>query len=125
VFEPGRITIQYVATGLIPWCAATIAVVEATGVDDEEKNRLSPPVVFTGDAADLARFAYGAMQGQLARARDEVVGPWSAASRLNPGQAAPDHADDPDVAESQAFIKEHVPAALKNLERAAAVDSRV
>ena len=31
VFEPGRITIQYVAMGLIPWCAATIGFVESTG----------------------------------------------------------------------------------------------
>jgi hypothetical protein len=119
VFEPGRITIQYVTTGLIPWCAATIAVVESTGVPDEEKNRLCPPVVFSGDAADLARFAYCAMQGQVARARDEVVGPWSAASRLNPGQAALEHTDDPDVAESRAFVAEHLPAALSNLEIAA------
>jgi hypothetical protein len=124
VFEPGRITIQYVTTGLIPWCAATIAVVESTGLDDEEKNRLCPPVVFSGDAADLARFAYGAMQGQVARARDEVVGPWSAASRLNPGQAALEHIDDADVAESRAFMIEHLPAALENLERAAAVEIR-
>jgi hypothetical protein len=124
VFEPGRITIQYVTTGLIGWCAATIAVVESTGRDDEEKNRLCPPVVFSGDAADLVRFAYSAMQGQVARSGDDVVGPWSAASRLNPGQAALDHLDDPDVAESLAFTKEHLQAALTNLERAAAVEGR-
>ena len=124
VFEPGRITIQYVTTGLIPWCAATIAVVESTGVDDEEKNRLCPPVVFSGDAADLVRFAYSAMQGQVARARDEAVGPWSAASRLNPAQAALDHIDDPDVAESLAFMKEHTQAALRNLERVTAIGRR-
>ena len=124
VFEPGRITIQYVTTGLIPWCAATIAVVESTGVPDEEKNRLCPPVVFSGDADDLVRFAYSAMQGQVARARDEAVGPLIAASRLNPAQAALDHIDDPDVAESLAFTKEHAQAALRNLERAAAGESR-
>ena len=120
VFEPGRITIQYVTTGLIPWCAATIAVAESTGLDDEEKNRLCPPVVFSGNAADLMRFAYSAMQGQVARARDEVVGPWSAASRLNPAQAASDHMDDADVVESLAFTKEHTQAALENLERVTA-----
>ena len=124
VFGPGRITIQYVTTGLIPWCAATIAVVESTGRGDEEKNRLCPPVVFSGDPADLVRFAYTAMQGQIARAGDEVVGPWSAATRLNPAQAAPEHLDDTDVAESLAFMKEHLQAALNNLERAAAVGSR-
>jgi hypothetical protein len=124
VFEPGRITIQYVATGLIPWCAATIAVVESTGLDDDGKNRLCPPVVHSGDAADLVRFAYSAMQGAVARAGDETVGPWSAASRLNPAQAALDRSDDPDVAASLAFTKEHTQAALENLERAAAVEGR-
>ena len=124
VFQRGRITIQYVSTGLIPWCAATIAVVESTGLDDEQKNRLCPPVVFSGDAADLVRFAYSAMQGQVARARDEVVGPWSAASRLNPAQAALEHIDDADVSESLAFTKEHTQAALRNLERAATVERR-
>jgi hypothetical protein len=63
-------------------------------------------------------------QGQVARARDEVVGPWSAASRLNPAHAALEHIDDADVAESLAFTKEHTRAALRNLERAAAVESR-
>ena len=124
MFEPGRITIQYVTTGLIPWCAATIAVVESTGLDDTAKNRLCPPVVFSGDPADLVRFAYSAMQGQIARAHDDVVGPWSAATRLNPAQAALEHIDDPDVAESLAFTKEHMQAALRNLERVAAVESR-
>ena len=30
VFEPGRVTIQYVAVGFLPWCAATIGFVEST-----------------------------------------------------------------------------------------------
>ena len=100
MFEPGRITIQYVAIG--PHTVVRrrdCGFIESTGIHDEEKNRLCPPVVFTGDVADLVRFAYSAMQGQVARAGDEAVGPWSAASRLNPAQAAPDHMDDPDVAE--------------------------
>ena len=119
VFEPGRITIQYVAVGFLPWCAATIGFVESTGLDDEDKNRLCPPVVFSGDVADLPSLAYAAMQGQVARARHEAVGPWNAATRLNPARAAPDHIDDPDVAESLAFMIEHTREALKNLERTA------
>ena len=121
VFEPGRITIQYVGVGFLPWCAATIGFVESAGLDDEERNRLCPPVVFTGDAADLARLAHPAIQGQVARARHETVGPWSLASRLNPARAALDHIDDADVAESLAFVIEHTREALANLERAAGV----
>jgi hypothetical protein len=124
VFEPGRITIQYLAVGLLPWCAATIGFVESTEIHDEEKNRLCPPVVFSGDVADLARLAHSAMQGQVARARDEVVGPWNAASRLNPARAALDHINDADVADSLTFIIEHTREALTNLQRAAARKSR-
>jgi hypothetical protein len=123
VFEPGRITIQYVVVGFLPWCAATIGFLEATGESDEEKNRLSPPVVFSGDAADLARLAYPAMKGFVARARDETVGPWLATSRLNPARAALDHIDEPDVSDSLAFVIEHTREALANLERVAAVQS--
>ena len=120
VFERGRITIQYIGVGFLPWCAATIGFVESVGLDDEEMNRLCPPVVFSGDAGDLARLAYVAMQGQVARVRHEVVGPWNAVSRLNPARAALDHIEDVDVADSLAFTIEHTREALKNLERAAA-----
>jgi hypothetical protein len=124
VFERERITIQYVAVGFLPWRAATIGFVETTGLDDKEKNRLCPPVVVSGDAADLARLAYAAMQGQVARVRAEAVGPWNAASRLNPAGAALDHIDDADVTESLASMIEHTREALKNLERTATVDAR-
>jgi NAD(P)-binding Rossmann-like domain len=120
VFEPGRITIQYVAVGFLPWCAATIAFVASTGLDDEEKNRLCPPVVFSGDATDLTRLAYAGLQGQVARVRHEVVGPWNQASRLNPARAVFDHIEDSKVAESLAFIVENTRDALKNLDRATA-----
>jgi hypothetical protein len=89
VFEPGRITIQYLAVGFLPWCAATVGFVESTGLGDEEKNRLCPPVVFSGVVADLPRLAYAAMQGQVARVRHEAVGRWTSASRLNPARTRP------------------------------------
>lgn len=117
VFEPGRITIQYLTVGLIPWSAATIAFVESTDLADQEMNRLCPPVVFTGDAADLTRLAYAAMKGQVARARHEQVGPWRAATRLNPTQAVIDHMDDAGISESLGFVIEHTREALENLER--------
>jgi len=113
-----------VGVGFLRWCAATIGFVESAGLGDEEKNRLWPPVVFSGDVADLAKLAYPAMQGQVARARHEAVGPWNAASRLNPARAALDHIDDADVADSLAFIIEHTREALKNLERTATVAAR-
>ncbi len=123
VFGPGRITIQYLSVGLIPWGAATIAFVESTDLHEEEKNRLCPPVVFTGDSADLTQLAYAAMQGQVARTRHEQVGPWTATTRLNPTRAALEHLDDAGVAEALTFVIEHTRDALKNLERTTTVST--
>ena len=121
VFEASRITIQYVGVGFLPWCAATIGLVETTGRPDGEKNRLCPPVVFSGDVTDLVRLAYPAMRGLVARVRDEVVGPWNAATRLNPAGGALERMDVAEVADSLAFVIEHTRSALENLERVAAV----
>lgn len=120
VFDGERITIQFVAVGFLPWSAATIGFVESREFTQDEKNRLCPPVVFSGDVADLPGLAYTAMQGQVARARHEVVAPWNAASRLNPARALLEHIDEADVADSLTSVIEHTSEALENLRRVAA-----
>lgn len=124
VFDPDRVTLQYLNVGFLPWSAATIAFVEATGLDDNQKNLLCPPVVFTGDVTDLTRLAHDAMKGQVARARDETVAAWNMASRLNPARAALDHIDQSDVAESLSFLIEHTRTAVANLENTTANTER-
>jgi hypothetical protein len=121
VFEPGRVTIQYVTVGLIPWSGATIGFVESLGIDNEEKNRLSPPVVFSGYVADLLRLAHAGLKGQTARAANSAVAAWNRTSRLNPASAAADHMDDPRIAEALSSVRTHTEAALQNLERRATV----
>lgn len=115
VFDDRRITIQFVGVGFLPWSAATIGFVESTGLSNEEKNRLCPPVVFSGDVTDLPGLAYSAMQGLVARARHEPVASWNAVSRLNPARALLEHMDEPDVADSLTSAIEHTRAALENL----------
>jgi hypothetical protein len=119
IFERGRLTIQYVTVGLLPWSAATIALVEAIAIDDEEKNGLCPPVVFTGDVSDLLQLAHAAMNGQVARSANGDLAAWNHASRLNPARAAPDHMDDPRVAMARSAIRARTEAALQNLDRRA------
>src|SRR4029077_7420825 len=58
VFEPGRITMQYVTIGIVPWSAATIGAGEALRGDDQVKNRLCQPVVYTGNTSDLLALVY-------------------------------------------------------------------
>jgi hypothetical protein len=119
VFQPDRVTIQYVTVGFLPWSAATIALLETMGLDDEEKNRLCPPVVFSGNVGDLLRLAHAGMSGQTARSADEAVSTWTRASRLNPAEAVGEHLDDPVVTEALARIRTHSEAALQNLARRA------
>jgi hypothetical protein len=120
VFEPGRIALQYVTVGIVPWSAATIGAVEAQPIDDARKNALCPPLVFTGDIADALSIALRGIQGIVARASDPVIGAWNEATRLNPGRGAADHLDDPRVAAAVASMGANLGPALENLGRVTA-----
>ena len=119
VFEPGRITLQYVTLGFVPWGAATIGAVEAMKDDDETKNQLCPVVIFSGHVADILRFAKAGMQGTTARATDPEIAAWTDACRLNPGRNASAHLDDPRVTDAFTVIGDHLFPALENLNRLA------
>jgi hypothetical protein len=115
IFTTGRITLQYVTIGIVPWSAATIGIVEAFSDDDAYKNRLCPPVVFTGAAADLLGLAYAGMTGLLARGAEPELAAWAERSRLNPASGASDHLDDPRVPAAFASLGANIGAAMSNL----------
>jgi len=117
VFEPGRITLQYVTIGIVPWSAATIGAAEALKDDDEQRNNLCPPVTFSGETAELLRLSHAGMSGIMARTFDAELSAWSEASRLNPGRGVADHMDDPRVSEAIAAMGAHFGPAMANLEQ--------
>jgi hypothetical protein len=119
VFEPGRITLQYVTLGFVCWGAATIGAVEALKDDDATKNQLCPPLVFSGHVADILRFAKTGMQGLGARAADPEIAAWTDACRLNPARNAAAHLDDPRVTDAITVMGDNLVAALENLDRLA------
>jgi hypothetical protein len=119
VFEPGRITLQYVTLGFVPWSAATIGFVEAQPTDDAAKNALCPPLRFTGDIADVLQMADIGMRGLFARSSDPVVNAWNDQTRLNPARGVSDHLDDPRVLEGLESLGANFGAALANLARLA------
>jgi hypothetical protein len=120
IFEPGRITLQYVTIGIVPYGAATVAAVEAMRDDDDDKNRLCPVVVFTGLASDLLRIAYQGMTGLAARGAESDIAEWDGRCRLNPARTASDHLDDPRVPEAFQAIAQNYGAAMRNLTDAVA-----
>ncbi len=117
IFEPNRITLQYVTLGFVAWGAATLGVVEATRDDDAEKNRLCPPLTFTGQVSDVLALSYTAITGLALRSGEPDLAAWNEASRLNPARGAADRMDDPEVGSAVVSLGEHFGPALSNLAR--------
>ena len=119
LFEAGRITLEYVTVGFVPWSAATVAAVEAGRSDAGEKNNLCRPVVFSGSIADVFGLAYAAIGGLVARSREPDLMAWNAGCRLNPIRGAEDHLDDTRVADAFASVMTNTGRALRNLKQRA------
>lgn len=117
VFEPRLITLEYVTVGIVPWSAANVGRVEATGRDDAEKNRLCPPVVFSGSVSDVLRLVYSGLSGASARTRDPELGPWNEACRLNPASGILGRLEEPGISASLAQLLQNAGPAFRNLRR--------
>jgi hypothetical protein len=115
-FAGDRITLPYITLGNVPWGAGTMGVVEALRSDDEEKNRLCPPLNFTGRTADILELAYVGMQGLTNRGLDPEIAAWDNSCRLNPSRGA-STVDDPRAQEAFASIGNNIGAAFENLDR--------
>lgn len=116
VFAGDVITIQYVTIVGAPWSAATLGRIEATRDGDAEKNRLCPPVTFTGKASDLLRFAYATMSGLYARTSESDLAAWNESCRLNPASGALRRiGDDPDIAAAFTSLMTNFGPAMRNL----------
>ena len=117
VFEPGRITVQYVTIGVVPWAAATIGAVEASRDDDADKNRLCPPLAFSGATSGMMDLSLAGMTGLLARAAEPDLAAWNEECRLNPARGALQRADDPRVQSAFMTVATQIGPAIDNLSR--------
>ena len=117
IFEPGRITPQYVTAGIVPWSAATIGAVEALGRDDAHKNSLCPPLPMTGHVSSMPAVMAANLAGTIARMSDPEVTAWNDRCRLNPARGAADHMDDERVSGAFTSIMSNMGPAMENLGR--------
>ena len=117
LFEDARINLEYVTVGVIPWGASTVGYIEATRDDTSEKNRLCPPVVFSGWSADLLDLARAGMRGLLARGAEADFAAWSDRARLNPAGGVASRGNDPDLANALAVLSASVGPAMQKFER--------
>ena len=115
IFDGDRLTLQYATIGNVPWGAATTGFVEANRDDDADKNRLCPPVPFSGTIAGILDMAHSGISGMVARTGEPDVAAWTDRCRLNPIGAASDHRDDPRVMDAYTTIFTNLEGALRNL----------
>jgi hypothetical protein len=114
IFEPGRITLQCMRTGLQPFNAALAAYIEVTRDDIAEKNRLCPPNRQPNTSAD---WIYGTLIQWAADrewSRQDDIAAWLDRSRLNASCGLSAHLGEPRVQEAVArFVANVGPATAK------------
>lgn len=117
IFTAGRITLQSIRIGSLPFAAALTAYVEATRDDLEEQNRLCPPSRQPNVPLDWARGSLISMNAAYRWSKEPDVADWLERARLNMLRGLQQHAGEPHV--QQAFMRydANVRPALSNLER--------
>jgi len=89
IFQPDRITLQYVVLfGSPTYSAALIARVELASDDDHEKNEALWPIPVPNGNEDVAAHILARLEGPPRWERLPGVEEWNDASRLNPGSWA-------------------------------------
>jgi hypothetical protein len=119
VFDPDRITIQWIQAGIAPFSAALIGFVEANRDDDTDKNRLCPARGFS-PSADVVNYAAGwlnTQRGFLLWLAEPDLAEWLSTCRLSPwGNAAP-YLAEPATAEAFGRMASAQGPAVENLQR--------
>jgi hypothetical protein len=115
VWSREAITIQPVRSGFPCFGAALIGYVEATRVDDEEKNRVCPPSCLPDTPTSFARMhVLGNLAGQAFSSQPDVRD-WANRTTLNPARIPADRASDPDVAGALLRYRDHAVAGFAKL----------
>ena len=126
VYDPDRITIQWIQAGIAPFSAALIGFVEASREDDTDKNRLCTPRGFSR-RADVVNYAAGwlnTQRGFLSWMAEPDLADWLSTCRLSAfGNAGP-YLGDPATTEAFGRMVGAQGPAVENLQRLLAeVDS--
>jgi hypothetical protein len=117
IFQEGRITLQAVRIGLVPFNAAIVAFVETHRDDDAEKNRLCPPNPFPNSDLDWVRGTVIQLSAERAWSQEEDITLWLEGARLNPTRGVRALAEEPAIQEASRLFVESVRPALARLAR--------
>jgi len=102
MFAEGRITLQPIRIGLIPFNSALVGFVEAGSRELAEKNRLCPPNRLPDVPLDWVRGTLIGMNADRAGSKEPDIADWLERARLNPSRGARQRSHEPRV---QAALK--------------------
>ena len=115
MFEPERITLQPIRSGLIPFNAAIVGFVEATRDDLTQKNLLCPPNRLPDVPLDWVRGTLVGMNADYAWSKEPDVSDWLERARLNLSRGLRRHEDEPRVQQARKRLADNMRPALAKL----------
>jgi hypothetical protein len=116
VFDPSRITLQAVRTGLLPFSAALIAFVESAREDDVEKNRLCPPNPYPNAAIDWIATNAISHRVQMTWFEEPDLRAWMQRSRLHAARGINAHLSEPQTQAALSRFLGNLEPAVEKLE---------
>jgi hypothetical protein len=116
IFEPNRITLQPVRSGLLPFSAALIAFVESARDDDAEKNRLCPPNPYPNAAVDWIAMNAISHRAQMTWFEEPDLLAWMERSRLDLARGINAHLAEPQTQAALARFVANLEPAVEKLE---------
>jgi hypothetical protein len=117
IFTSERITLQPVRAGLIPFNAALVGYIEATGRDLSVQNGLCPANPLPNVPADWARGMLISMNAERSLGEQADISGWLERARLNISRGLQARRDDPQVQQARKRLKANVVPGLQNLMR--------
>jgi hypothetical protein len=104
IWSPDKIRVQTIRSGFPCFSAALAGYVEATRDDDRERNRLSPPNIFSDGPRSWARMqVHGALATRTCSAEPDIAA-WANRAALNPARVTLDQRDQPAVRDAAARV---------------------
>ena len=97
IWGTGAITLQLVRAGSPSFGAAMVGYIEATRDNDDEKNRLCPPVPYANTPTDWGRMQVLGYRSSRSYGAEPDIAEWSNSIALNPARIPPEAKDDPAV----------------------------
>ncbi|WP_440995720.1 NAD(P)-binding protein [Arhodomonas sp. SL1] len=117
IFQPGRITLQAIRFGMLPFSAALTGYVEAARDDDTERNRLCSPNPLADSARDWIPTMRLTLLADMIWSREPDLQEWLQRARLNIGRGAREHRNNPRMQAASARMATHQKQAIANLKQ--------